>query len=87
MIKVRPLDLSEHKNTESYHVKSRKILCMRQDGAPDKYDDDPGIFVTNIYNEYANIYCHMVHNLKYSHSETLEIIKRLDRNGHVYRFK
>ncbi len=49
--------------------------------------DDPGIFATNIYNEYANLYCHMVHGMKYSHTEAMEILKKFNHNGYVYRFK
>lgn len=48
--------------------------------------DDPGIFATNIYNEYANLYCHMVHGLRYSHTEAMEIIEKLNHNGRIYRF-
>lgn len=48
--------------------------------------DDPGIFATNIYNEYANLYCHLVHGLEYSHNEALDILRKLDQNGRVYKF-
>lgn len=49
--------------------------------------DDPGIFATNIYNEYANLYCRMVHGMNYSHTEAMEILKKLNHNGQVYCFK
>lgn len=49
--------------------------------------DDPGIFATNIYNEYANLYCSMVHGMNYSHTEAMEILKNLNHNGQVYCFK
>lgn len=49
--------------------------------------DDAGIFATNIYNEYANIYCNLTANSSMGHNEAMDIIKRLDSNGRIYRFK
>lgn len=48
--------------------------------------DDPGIFATNIYNEYANIYCNLTCHKKMSHTEAMEVIEKLDRNAQIYRF-
>lgn len=49
--------------------------------------DDPGIFATNIYNEYTNIYCYLVYTRKVSHNEAMSVIERLDKNARIYRFK
>lgn len=48
--------------------------------------DDAGIFATNIYNEYANIYCNLTTNNKVGHNDAMEIIKKLDSNAKIYRF-
>lgn len=48
--------------------------------------DDTGIFATNIYNEYANIYCNLIAYNKVSHNEAMRIIEKLDRNGRIYKF-
>lgn len=48
--------------------------------------DDAGIFSTNIYNEFANIYCHLTSNCKMSHNEVMELIVTLDKNGQIYSF-
>jgi hypothetical protein len=49
--------------------------------------DDAGIFATNIYNEYANIYCHLTCQCKMTHNEAMNLIERLDKNGQRYRFE
>lgn len=48
--------------------------------------DDTGIFATNIYNEYANIYCNLITFKKVSHNEAMRIIENLDKNGRIYKF-
>lgn len=48
--------------------------------------DDAGIFATNIYNEYANVYCHLVHSQKWSHTDALKIIEQIDNSAKIYRF-
>lgn len=48
--------------------------------------DDTGIFATNIYNEYANIYCNLIVSNKVSHNEAMRIIENLDKNGRIYKF-
>lgn len=49
--------------------------------------DDPGIFATNIYNEYANIYCNLVHNQKKTRKDAIDIIAELEENARVYKFR
>lgn len=48
--------------------------------------DDTGIFATNIYNEYANIYCNLITSNKVSHNEAMKVIEKLDKNGRIYKF-
>lgn len=48
--------------------------------------DDTGIFATSIYNEYANIYCHLTYLNRLNHDEAMEIIERLNTNSRIYRF-
>lgn len=48
--------------------------------------DDAGIFATNIYNEYANIYCSLITNNRMSHNEAMSAIEKLDKNGRIYKF-
>jgi len=48
--------------------------------------DDAGIFATNIYNEYANIYCHLTYQCKMVHHEAMALIEKLDKNAGIYKF-
>lgn len=48
--------------------------------------DDAGIFATDIYNEYANVYCNLVYTHKISRIQALAVIEKLDKNSQIYRF-
>jgi adenosine deaminase len=48
--------------------------------------DDTGIFATNIYNEYANIYCTLLNDHGMHHSKIMDVIKNFDENSRIYRF-
>ncbi len=48
--------------------------------------DDPGIFATNIYNEFANIYCYLTSENKMEHNEAMALLEQFDKNGQIYRF-
>ena len=48
--------------------------------------DDPGIFATNIYNEFSNIYCKLVYVHHMSRSQAINIIERLNHNAQIYKF-
>lgn len=48
--------------------------------------DDTGIFATNIFNEFANIYCHLTSTGKMSHTQAIEVVSGLDKTGSIYRF-
>lgn len=47
--------------------------------------DDPGIFMTNIYNEYALAYVHLKQN-KYASAKRLEKIKYIHEQSEIYSF-
>lgn len=48
--------------------------------------DDAGIFATNIYNEYSNIYCQMHYLKKMNLSDIIDFIRELDYNSRLYKF-
>ena len=48
--------------------------------------DDPGIFLTNIFNEYARVYCYLL-DKGYSPAESMDMIKRLHENSLIYKFE
>lgn len=48
--------------------------------------DDPGVFATNIRNEYALLYCQLVYGMKWTRSDAMSLIKRLHENAEVYKF-
>lgn len=49
--------------------------------------DDIGIFATNIYNEYCNIFCQFVYCKDMNADEVSEFIKELDENARLYGFE
>lgn len=49
--------------------------------------DDVGIFATNIYNEYCNLYCQLLYKKQWNSNEIMEVIKELDYNAKIYRFE
>ncbi|MDL2296898.1 hypothetical protein LJC68_03365 [Bacteroidales bacterium OttesenSCG-928-B11] len=48
--------------------------------------DDAGVFASNIYNEYANIYCNLTYNDRMRHNEAMKVIENLNKNGRIYKF-
>lgn len=48
--------------------------------------DDAGIFATNIYNEYANVYCYLVHQYNMPHHKAIDFLMKMDRNAEIYKF-
>lgn len=49
--------------------------------------DDTGIFATNIYNEYCNIYCQLLYGKRMNSTEIMRFIEELDYNARLYRFR
>ncbi|MBD8387420.1 hypothetical protein [Dysgonomonas sp. BGC7] len=80
--------IGHHYNFDTYHLwnwlkweKEGKAIPPIVVGT-----DDTGIFATNIYNEYANIYCNLITSNKVSHNEAMKVIENLDKNGRIYKF-
>lgn len=80
--------IGHHYNFDTYHLWN--WLKWEKEGKPIPPivvgTDDTGIFATNIYNEYANIYCNLISTNKISHNEAFKIIEKLDKNGKIYKF-
>lgn len=78
-----------HKDFSTYHLYN--WIKWREEGKSIPPiivgSDDTGIFATNIYNEYANIYCALLHHHHMPHSRVMEVIKKLDEDSRIYRFE
>ncbi|GHT40690.1 hypothetical protein FACS189437_06630 [Bacteroidia bacterium] len=81
--------IGHHFDFETYHL--WKWIQWEKEGHPIPPVvvgvDDSGIFATNIYNEYANIYCHLTCQCKMTHNAAMDLIERLDKNGQRYKFE
>jgi adenosine deaminase len=80
--------IGHHSDFETYHL--WRWIEWEKEGYPIPPIvvgvDDAGIFATNIYNEYANIYCHLICKYKMTHNSAMDLIERLDKNGQRYKF-
>lgn len=78
-----------HKDFSTYHLYN--WIKWREEGKSIPPivvgSDDTGIFATNIYNEYANIYCALLHHHHMPHARVMEVIKKLDEDSRIYRFE
>ena len=81
--------IGHHQNFKTYHLwnwfkwkEEGKVIPPIVVGT-----DDTGIFTTNIYNEFANIYCYLIGDGKVTHNKALSIIERLNRDSLTYRFE
>lgn len=77
-----------HQDYKTYHLKNWVDWRQRGLSIPPIVvgSDDTGIFATNIYNEYANIYCCLLYHHNMSHLQIMDVIKRLNEDSHIYRF-
>ncbi|TOQ64604.1 hypothetical protein, partial [Vibrio parahaemolyticus] len=48
--------------------------------------DDPGIFATDLRNEFYHLFSALVCKFEYSVEEALTVVSKLNENGRVYRF-
>lgn len=78
-----------HKNFSTYHLFNWAKWHDEGKSIPPIVvgSDDTGIFATNIYNEYANIYCMLLNTHHMTHSKVMNIIKKLDEDSRIYRFE
>lgn len=81
--------ISHHHDFSTYHFSN--WLKWQKDGYPMPAiilgTDDPGIFATNIYNEYCNIFCHLVYHDKMNSYDALKALEQIDYNSRIYAFK
>lgn len=79
--------ISLYDNLQDYHLKQWLNVDMdgRQQPTVVLGSDDPGIFMTNIYNEYALAYLHLKLN-KYAPSKRIENIKYIHEQSEIYCF-
>lgn len=49
--------------------------------------DDAGIFATNIFNEYCNVYCLLMYDKRLNSIDVIKFIEELDYNSKLYSFK
>ncbi len=79
--------IGRYNTFDVYHLK-RWLLWRREGKAIPSIvlgTDDPGIFATSIYNEYANVYCSLV-NAGESPTDAMDLIRRMEQNAHIYNF-
>ncbi|MFH6994563.1 hypothetical protein [Flavobacterium sp. FlaQc-48] len=78
-----------HKNFSTYHLINWIKWHDQGKSIPPIVvgSDDTGIFATNIYNEYANIYCMLVNTYNLPHAKVMDVVQRLDKDSHIYRFE
>lgn len=48
--------------------------------------DDAGIFATNIFNEYALVYCYMVYEMNVERNDAMEFLREICTNAKTYLF-
>lgn len=82
------LRISYYDNLRDYHLKHWLNDDNKDSLLPTVVlgSDDPGIFMTNIYNEYALTYLHLKQN-KYASAKRLEKIKYIHEQSEIYSFK
>lgn len=73
-----------HKSFDDYQLFN--WLSWKSDFACMLGTDDPGIFLTNIYNEYAMIYCHLRYNKQYTESQIKKLLKRIFSYTKLFSF-
>lgn len=49
--------------------------------------DDAGIFATNIYNEYACLYCYLVQRKGLCHKDAMALLREFNENAAIYHFR
>lgn len=80
--------ISLYKHINEHHLERWLIDCSQENSTIPIVigSDDPGIFMTNIYNEYCRIYLYL-REKNYSSTQCMEYIADLHRMGKVYSFK
>ena len=80
--------IGNHHDFSTYHLLS--WLTWKKEGKPIPPivlgTDDVGIFATNIYNEYCNVYCQLLYKKQWNSNDIMDVVKELDYNARIYQF-
>ena len=80
--------IGHHHDFSTYHLLN--WLSWKKEGKPIPPivlgTDDVGIFATNIYNEYCNLYCQLLYKKQWNANEIMEVIRELEYNAKIYQF-
>jgi len=81
------LCISHYQHLKEYHLEKWLEVDEEKRLLPSVVlgSDDPGIFMTNIYNEYALVYMHL-ETCNCSASRKMEKILNLHSNSNIYKF-
>lgn len=83
------LRIGYHRTLQSYQLLN--WYKWREEGLPIPPvvlgTDDPGIFATNIYNEYSMLYCYLVYERKMPRTNVIKFLQDIHNNSRVYAFK
>ncbi|WP_159476513.1 hypothetical protein [Chryseobacterium sp. 18068] len=77
-----------HKDFSTYHLKNWIKWSMEGHKIPPIVlgSDDTGIFATNIYNEYANVFCALMTEEFLGLDEGMDVLKNINKNSLLYKF-
>lgn len=83
------LRIGYHRNLSSYQLFNWYKWKKEGESIPPIVlgTDDPGIFATNIYNEYAMVYCYLVYEKKQSRDDVIKFLEDICRNSSIYAFR
>ena len=83
------LRIGYHRNLSSYQLFNWYKWKTEDESIPPIVlgTDDPGIFATNIYNEYAMVYCYLVYEKKQSRDDVIKFLEDICRNSSIYAFR
>lgn len=80
--------IGNHHDFSTYHLLN--WLSWKKEGKPIPPivlgTDDVGIFATNIYNEYCNLYCQLLYKKQWNTYDIMDVIRELDYNAKIYQF-
>lgn len=82
------LRIGYHRNLKSYQLFNWYKWKLDGNSIPPIVlgTDDPGIFQTNIYNEYSMLYCYLVYEKGVTRSDVIKFIQDIHNNSRIYAF-
>lgn len=83
------LRIGYHRNLKSYQLLNWYQWKLDGSSIPPIVlgTDDPGIFQTNIYNEYAMIYCYLAYEKGLTRSKVIKFMQEIHDNSRIYAFR